>query len=1248
MHRSAADRSREPALIAGRYRLLDALGKGGAAEVFRAEDTVRGGTLALKLLLPAAHERLKALFELEYQTLASLRHPRMVRVYDFGEDARGAFYTMELLEGADLSSDVPLAWPAACAALADAAEALSLLHARRLIHRDVSPRNLWRTPDGRVKLIDFGALMPFGVCDHIIGTPPLVPPEALDRRPLDQRADLYALGGVAYYLLTGEYAYPALSIRALPAMWREPLPAPSIALSEMARTDLPAIPAALDALVLSMLQPADSARPNSAAEVVDRMAALLGIGREQGTHAAEARLDNPAFVGRTREQRRLGRLLALASRGRGQAAVIESESGFGRSRVLQELALSARVSRAVVLQADGAAARNPYGVASALALALLEAVPEVARANAVAHERILAHASPQLAERLGAAVTPAKVPDRELRARIQDALCAWFLAVAKDNTLVLIVDGLEHADDSSVAFLLELARARRDARLLLGCALWNEQSSPRSAAVDALRRAAHTLKLPPLSEPELQLLLASAFGQAEHLVRLSGRLYRMTQGNPGHAIDLCHQLVRQGVIRFANGSWVLPRELDEHSLSGSRQEALLARLSRVQGKARTLALLLSVHAAPLTPRLCRILAAASGEDLLPYLGTLIAEQLLVPSGENLLFAQEALRRACLDELDPGQQRRARHVLAQQLRAADNTIERLQAGVHLLAAGDPAGAALVTREALHVIQYEFDKMDAAAIQLEQALALFRASGKSSYAQLPLLSLMVIAGYHIDRRYLREYAPEALRELQELFGMNLAHRLRPHLGAKLSLLVGLGNAALQFRRHRKDPCVPPFMPSISLLFACVSIMAGVSVELLDAEAAETHARALEPFAVLGRDHLGGLIAEFVACLAVSARDRTAEACERWRALLARLESEKPIRGSSPMLIQGIRCGALLALGSHEASGEGDGALRRADALESTGWRVNLNSAEHLRTIYFGARGDVREYVRHRERLEQLAIAYGTIWQLESASSGPASMIAFLLHDALGLKTECEQVERVAHNQPGLTRLVREMRGMYFLLRDLPTEALPLLAMCMQEPPCSRQGWTRAHGLLAQAYNRLGQHEHAHAACTRALEHVDPRDLQFPLLTLTTTTELAIAQAGRGYFALAERQWSELLEQCNRRDNPLMLGLCYEAGIEIALIAGDLPMAQNRLTLLCSIYANLDVPTLTQHTARLAKRLNELAKPTPARSLRPSKPANDVPKPIASPPTAAPSATQTESMSETVHTPKSQPPDAKGRRS
>ncbi|HTU56867.1 MAG TPA: protein kinase, partial [Polyangiales bacterium] len=117
-------------LIAGRYRIEDTLGAGGVGQVHRVTDISSGQPLALKRLRANASSDLLSLFEREYQTLASLKHPHTVEVYEFGRDEHGAFYTMELLLGGDLRERVPVSFREACAALRDAALALGVLHAR--------------------------------------------------------------------------------------------------------------------------------------------------------------------------------------------------------------------------------------------------------------------------------------------------------------------------------------------------------------------------------------------------------------------------------------------------------------------------------------------------------------------------------------------------------------------------------------------------------------------------------------------------------------------------------------------------------------------------------------------------------------------------------------------------------------------------------------------------------------------------------------------------------------------------------------------------------------------------------------------------------------------------------------------------------------------------------------------------------------------------------------------------------------
>jgi serine/threonine protein kinase len=119
-----------PRVIGERYRVLAALGKGGAAQVYRVVDIANGRQLALKLLASNSPEKLRELFELEYQTLATFDHPHPVSVYEFGRDSNGTFYTMELLDGQDLGGRAPLAWRTACQYLSDASEALGLRSSR--------------------------------------------------------------------------------------------------------------------------------------------------------------------------------------------------------------------------------------------------------------------------------------------------------------------------------------------------------------------------------------------------------------------------------------------------------------------------------------------------------------------------------------------------------------------------------------------------------------------------------------------------------------------------------------------------------------------------------------------------------------------------------------------------------------------------------------------------------------------------------------------------------------------------------------------------------------------------------------------------------------------------------------------------------------------------------------------------------------------------------------------------------------
>lgn len=461
-------------LIGGRYRVEKPLGKGGMASVWAVVDETNGGKLALKRLSKAANQKIVALFEREFHTLASLHSPCIVKAYDYAKDAEGPFYTMELLEGSDVSSLAPMPWQEVARVLRDIASGLTLLHARRVVHRDLSARNVWRTPEGRVKLIDFGTMCTFGKPAELVGTPPFIAPESLHSLELDQRTDLYALGALGYFLLTGRHAYPARSLPELEAVWREQPRSLSKRVAELAREDLQGLPDTFEALVSALLSRDPLARPTTAADVIDRLTVIASLEPVEQDRVLDSYLRSAAFVGRAPERDALRRALSLALSGRATSVVVQSAPGLGRTRLLAEFALEARLSGAVVLQAEGSGNPGTHDVAKEYALRLLDALPGEALAAAAPYATTLGHLSPGLRDRLGVSTSQLAVMPQahgEARMRVQTALRDWFLDVARERRIVLVADDLDLFDEGSSAWLGALGREAVSHRLLIVASL---------------------------------------------------------------------------------------------------------------------------------------------------------------------------------------------------------------------------------------------------------------------------------------------------------------------------------------------------------------------------------------------------------------------------------------------------------------------------------------------------------------------------------------------------------------------------------------------------------------------------------------------------------------------------------------------------------------------------------------------------------------------------------------------------------
>jgi serine/threonine-protein kinase len=277
----------------GSYHLEEQLGHGGMGEVWRARHHLLARPAAVKLvhpelLGPRAEDDAATIlgrFEREAQVTALMRSPHTIALYDFGIAADGTFYyVMELLDGLDLESLVrqhgPVPAGRAVQLLLQACDSLAEAHESDLIHRDIKPANLYVCRYGRhvdfVKVLDFGLVKPRHTDadsqltrEHMVGGTPafMAPEQVLGDRPVDQRTDLYALGCVGYWLLTGALVFAGAT--AMETMLHH-AKTPPVPPSE--RTEL-GLPADVEAIIMECLRKDPGERPQSADVLAQMLAA---------------------------------------------------------------------------------------------------------------------------------------------------------------------------------------------------------------------------------------------------------------------------------------------------------------------------------------------------------------------------------------------------------------------------------------------------------------------------------------------------------------------------------------------------------------------------------------------------------------------------------------------------------------------------------------------------------------------------------------------------------------------------------------------------------------------------------------------------------------------------------------------------------------------------------------------------------------------------------------------------------------
>ncbi|MDL1911203.1 serine/threonine protein kinase [Chloroflexi bacterium CFX6] len=280
----------EGAVLNDRYQLLERIGTGGMADVFRARDLMLERTVAIKVLHEhySNEQGFQERFKMEARAAANLSHPNIVTVHDFGFDNDQLFIVMEYIPGKDLKTLLRqrgrYSIEEAIPLIVQACAGIGYAHRAGLVHCDIKPHNMIVTPDGRLKVTDFGiaralsTILPDERADVVWGSPQYFSPEQAVGEAPSPASDVYSLGVVLYEMITGALPFNAPTSQELARLHLEQPPIPP-------REYVPDIPPALEEIILKVLSKEPAARYRTA-DQLGRVLLRFGTQREESAAPA--------------------------------------------------------------------------------------------------------------------------------------------------------------------------------------------------------------------------------------------------------------------------------------------------------------------------------------------------------------------------------------------------------------------------------------------------------------------------------------------------------------------------------------------------------------------------------------------------------------------------------------------------------------------------------------------------------------------------------------------------------------------------------------------------------------------------------------------------------------------------------------------------------------------------------------------------------------------------------------------------
>lgn len=669
-------------LLANRYRTLQVLGEGAMGLVWQVEDTTHGQRVALKVISQNYGTTAKSVlqFKQEFRLMTLLRHPNCCAVYDYGVLSDGEpYFTMEEVPGHGLDELSPMPPERVRQVLPQLLLALGYVHQRGFVHRDLKSANVRVRPDGSVKLMDYG-LMEYArrTGGLINGTPAYLAPEVIKRGSIDQRTDLYAVGVLAYEMLTGRVPFDHdAPLDVLRAHLEQP-PVPPSAI-------VPGLDPALEAIVLKLLAKNPLDRFQSAYQVLEALGAEVpaGIGGNL--------LASP-MMGREPEMALLtDKLKAIARAEAGDAVMLHGPSGIGKSRLVEEFRYAVQLEDLpCVVGANYEQGNAPYAPFVAVLKSLLPALRAHVPDELDRHGSVLV----QLLPELGA--TPAEELDSPTKdkLRLQATIAEVMAALSARRPFVVVLEDWQWADDLSAQLLDYLLRNTAGAPIMI---VLTSRTNPEGR----LERVT-PVAVSHLDTQGIRRMVTAMLGTEDVHPRFLDQLGELSKGVPFFVEKLLEHLVQDMTLVNTRGRWNTDAELPVKRLPNNLKGLLMWRITCLPETAQLLAHVGAVVGRDFSLDLLQKVSGVSDDALFAALEALALNQVFIQNAEgSYQFAQDQIQELLYATLDASEKRRWHTAVAEtleshvaQLPTGEVPLELVNPIAHHYLAGETAAKTIV--------------------------------------------------------------------------------------------------------------------------------------------------------------------------------------------------------------------------------------------------------------------------------------------------------------------------------------------------------------------------------------------------------------------------------------------------------------------------------------------------------------------------------------------------------------------------